>query len=399
MMQLPMVEPLKECLRSKSIFLEETMFISNIEKNFFITFKEINEITVYKNLSLFDIIQMQRLFTFMFLLFWEYIEDNGLKGTDLFWRSILPVFELGAFKDFLAQFFSQKKVNSFFELFAWSPEKNKFFDLQTYPFIMLNEWVILPLGILSNSNLCRNILQATGFRFDSESSQDPIVFAMERCLKEVSSIFRSNLKYSFQGIDGEIDVLAVIDDYIFIFECKNSLHPCSPFELRTTYDYIKKAAKQLSDFQKLWQEELFRDYIAHKIKSQKLPSKLSLCIVTGNRMFPGWREEGYSVRSVHELLNFINSGEFRIHSYDSSAIDENRKTTIFKLWKQTNFNSKDLFKYIEEDFIHKYYFESMIKRETKIQFKDKILTKESYGLDMNKLLKQFIDNFKIVEES
>jgi hypothetical protein len=55
-------------------------------------------------------------------------------------------------------------------------------------------------GILTNSDLCRNVLQSTGFRFDSKSSEYPIVLEMERCLKPVSSIFESNLEYSLRAL-------------------------------------------------------------------------------------------------------------------------------------------------------------------------------------------------------
>ena len=397
-MQLPNAQPLVDILGNRSVFLEEGMIIKQIEKSFFINFGQIDKIAIYKSLSLFDIIKMQRLFVFIFYIFMEYISSNNLFKTKLFWRSVLPVFQINEFKSFLNVFFGEQKTEEVFELLSWRLESQKIFDLQTYPFINIGNWIILPLGVMTNSNLCRNVLQATSFRFDSESSEDPIVLVMEKRLKSVSSILETNLKYSFQGVQGEIDVLAVIDDCLFVFECKNSLHPCNPFELRTTYDYIQKAASQLTRFCNLWQQEPFRQYLTTKIKTQhSLPSKVYSCIVTGNRMFPGLREQGHSVRPIHELCNIIQTGEILLNLYDPYDKGPAQDTITIKLWKEDSFNAKDLISYINEDSLHSCYFNSMRKIENSFQVNKKFLVQESYVFNVDSFLQQLTTNFRVVE--
>jgi hypothetical protein len=258
----------------------------------------------------------------------------------------------------------------------------------------------LPLGILTNSNLCRNLLQAIGFRFDSESSEDPIVLAMEKCLEPNSSITKTNVNYSFNGVKGEIDVLAVIDDCIFIFECKNSLHPCNPFELRTTYDYIQKAANQLNRFCDLWKQESFRQYLVTKIKAgNPLPSQLCMCIVTGNRMFSGLREQGHSVRPIHELCNIIRTGEISLDLYDFSDQRLARESVSIKLWKKDRFSAEDLLNYIQEDSLHKCYFNSMEKFEYSIRLNKNLLVQETYLLNLDSFFQHLVNNFKAISQS
>jgi hypothetical protein len=393
-------QTLREFLDTNSLFLEEEMIFKQLETNLFIDFQTVNEIPVFQSLSLFDIIKVQRLFAFMLLVLTEYMDSNNLFKSKLFWRS-MPVLQANELKDLLASFLGEQKAKEIFELFTWRLESKKRFDLQTYPFINVEDWIVLPLGILTNSDLCRNVLLPTNFRFDSESFEDPIVLEMERCLKPVSSIFETNLKYSFKGIKGEVDVLAVVDNCLFVFECKNSLHPCDIFELRTTYDYIQKAANQLTRFQNLWQQEPFRTYLATtKIKTQShLPSQLCSCIVTGNRMFSGLREQGHSVRPIQELCNIISKGEILLNSYNIYNQDAGKKSINIKitLWKENKLKAEDLLAYIQEDSLHKCYFNSLSISEQTIKLKNKSLVQESYSFSPERFLEQLVDNFRFTE--
>jgi hypothetical protein len=399
-MQFP-TQRLSNFLDTNRLFLEEEMILKQLETNLFIDFQKVKEIPVFQSLSLFDIIKVQRLFAFMLFVLTEYIDSNNLFKSKLFWRS-LPVLQANELKDLLASFWGQQKAKEIFELFTWRLESKKIFDLQTYPFINVEDWVLLPLGILTNSDLCRNVLQSTNFRFDSKSVQDPIVLEMERCLKPVSSIFETNLKYSFKGIKGEVDVLAVVDNCLFVFECKNSLHPCNVFELRTTYDYIQKAANQLTRFQDLWQQEPFRTYLAKKIKTQPhLPSQLCSCIVMGNRMFSGLREQGHSVRPIQELCNIISKGEILLNSYNIYNQDAGKKSINIKikLWKENKLKAEDLLAYIQEDSLHKCYFNSLNRSEQTIKLKNKSLVQESYFFSFERFLEQLVDNFRFTTEN
>jgi len=392
-------QTLSEFLDTNSLFLEEEMILKQLESNLFIDFQKVNKIPVFQSLSLFDIIKVQRLFAFMLFVLREYIDSNKLFKSKLFWRS-MPVLQANELKDLLASFLGEQKAKEIFELFTWRLESKKIFDLQTYPFINVEDWILLPLGILTNSDLCRNVLQSTKFRFDSESVEDPSVLEMERCLKPVSSIFETNLKYSFKGVKGEVDVLAVVDNCLFVFECKNSLPPCNLFELRTTYDYIQKAAAQLTHFQDLWQQEPFRTYLATKIKTQSpLPSQLCSCIVMGNRMFSGLREQGHSVRPIRELCYIISKGEILLNSYNIYDKDAGKKSILikFKLWKEDQLKAEDLLAYIQEDSLHKCYFNSLIRIEKTIKLKNKSLVQESYAFSHERFLEQLVDNFRFTE--
>ena len=94
---------------------------------------------------------------------------------------------------------------------------------------------------------------------------EPTVKALVDAFSEHSANVQSQIKYRWSDVDGEIDLIALIDGQLFIMECKSSIVPCNVFEVRTSYDYILNGATQLDKFQKFWEDVAFREYMAAKL--------------------------------------------------------------------------------------------------------------------------------------
>lgn len=383
-------------ITNNNLFAEEEIIINLISKELFLDLSQIKQIKFYKDLSLFDVIKFQRFFAVLFHAFFAYVSSENLTNSKLFWRSILPVFKKDELLTVLGYFFEKTKVTQLLELLTWDSSSANVFDIQYQPILGINEWRIIPIGILSKSHLARNALQSTRYRFDSEASDDPIGKILEDALKPISSFVQRNFSYSFNGRKAEIDVIAVIDNHLFVFECKNSLHPTSPFELRTSYDYIKKGSNQLSYFSAFWEEETFIDYIATKTKTKSLTT-LHTCIVTGNRMFSGWKEQGHSIRTIYELQNFISSGKIsaQLLDLDVKTLD----TQAISLWKGTVFSADDLVDYIDKDSLHNLYFDSMIKTEAETSFGNIKIVQYKYNLDATNFLQKVFSKFRLISTS
>lgn len=387
------LDKLAKIIRSNQLFVEEMIRISILEKELFIDMKQIYGENFYKELKLIDIIRFQRLFLFLFWAFATYITSGNLSSSKLFLRSTLPVFERKQFLDLLVYFWGAKKAEQLLEILSWDTDSKEIFDVQHHPILCIANWIILPLGILGHSNLLRNVLQSTGYRFDSDSSNDPLGKLIEESIKPISSFFAKDIPYKFNGQKGEIDVIAVIDNYLFVFECKNSLHPTSPFELRTSYDYIRKGAKQLTKFCNLWKEQSFRDYLGTNL-NYSLPSELYTCIITGNRMFSGWREQGHNIRPIYELRNIIQSGKFSTNLLDLP--DKTLEKLSFRVWKGDTFSVEYLIDYINGDSLHQCYFDSMISTKEEIRINNVTISKKTYALDVKKFLQEVVKKFEIV---
>jgi len=389
-------DEISKLITNNNLFAEEEIIINLISKELFLDLSQIKRIKFYKELSLFDVIKFQRFFAVLFHAFFAYISSENLTNSKLFWRSILPVFKKDELLTVLGCFFERTKVTQLLELLTWDSSSTNVFDIQYQPILGINEWRIIPLGILSKSHLARNALQSTRYRFDSEASDDPVGKFLEDALKSVSSFVQRSFSCSFNSKKSEIDVIAAIGNHLFVFECKNSLHPTSPFELRTSYDYIKKGAKQLSYFSTFWEEETFRDYIATKTKTQGL-TELHTCIVTGNRMFSGWKEQGHSIRTIYELRNFIDSGQIsaQLLDLDIKSLD----TQAISLWKGTAFSVEDLVDYIEKDSLHTLYFDSMIKKESETSFGNISIIQYKYDLNATQFLQKASSKFRLISTS
>ncbi|MBC1239561.1 hypothetical protein, partial [Nostoc sp. 2RC] len=339
-------------------------------------------------------IKLQRFFSILLIALFGYIESNKLLNSKLFWRSIIPTFEKSYFLNILQDLFGQTKAQELLELLSWNPHSKQIFDIQYHPILSLDDSIILPLGIFCNSNFARNVLQSSRYRFDSDDSNDPVGKLLEEALKPVSSFVQRNVSYSYKNTNGEIDVIAIIENRLFIFECKNSLHPTSPFELRTSYDYIIKGAKQLNKFKTLWEQENFQNYISTRFNFS-IPTQIYRCIVTGNRMFCGWQEQGNNIIPIYELINVINTGKISVKEFD---IDENTLEGItFKLWSQDTFRVNDLIDYIENNSLSQCYFDSMISQEKYISIGNINLTKNRYVLDVQKFIQEASSKFRLVD--
>jgi len=389
--KIPLTKELIDFLKRDEVFLEEMSTISFLQKALLIDLDKIKNVEICSGLCLFDVLKLQRLFAFLFLCFNAYIDSENLRKSKLFWRSILPVFTSDELHNLLSTFFGEQKSIQMIELLTWKSTSKIRFDIQTLPLINKGNEFILPLGILAGSNLFRNILQSTGFRFDANSSSDPIGNILQDVFSPVSSFFKTNVGYSFNGEEGDIDVITVIDGNTFIFECKNSLHPTNPFEMRTSYNYIETGASQLNKITGLWNTSGFIEYLRKKL-GYEIPSNLCRAIVTGNQIFSGLRNDGYAVRYLHELCNIVRTGKISIKV---TSLDEKVTRSVdFKIWQSDTFTSQDLVEYIEKDSIHQCYFNAMISREIKVQIKNTSLTRKTYALNLEKLCQEFESKFK-----
>ena len=392
-LQVPDAPFLREMLSGEALFKEEAIQLSIIEKELLLTKEQIYKKPFSGSLTIFDIIKFQRFFRFLLWSFKRYIEKNKLQSSPLFYKSLIPINRNTAFRDQMARVFEKTKAQELLDLFTWSPESSSVFDIQTQPIVKCGEWIALPMGVLAESNLVRNILILLKFRFDSESAIDPIGNELERVFKTTACPFKRNISYRYNNQEGEIDFLYLSGNHLFLCECKNSLHPCNPFELRTSYDYIRKAASQLSKLTQLFNDLQFRLHI-ESLSGITFPPTVNLhtCIVSGNRMFSGLVESGHPVRPVYEMCNFITSGNMRVHT--TSARPSGGTTTDFSLWASDHFTPDDLVAYLSINPLYSSRFDAMHPCYKELQIKYTKLVYETYILNSEEQIANFKQSYK-----
>ena len=284
-----------------------------------------------------------------------------------------------ALDDLLGMVLKPEAAKEFRNLFRWPPNSDNVpshFDIQYRPLLNTgNEWQ-LPIFILCSSDLYRAAFILTGERpgAGENMNENKLVNAFI----EAGHLADSSIKLKSGGnVVGEIDVAALIDDTLLILECKDPLLPCSMFELRTSLDHCEKASKQLDRILVVLKQTTQREYILSRLSATgRSINHVVTGIVTGNRLFTGWRVGAHLVTSPGTLMNFIRSGEIRF--LDKTA-------PMRKPGRLTADAIQDYFagKY------HQHIFAAMIPVKQKIELGRRRLELDSYALDLLQLCQQF----------
>lgn len=264
---------------------------------------------VTEGVTLRDVLRFQRLMKFLIRSLSQFVQARSLLGSACYYRSLVAALKEEDAHKQISEATGVSNAAALLNLLSWSPGCNTLYDAQYRPLLRTQGWYLLPIAVAGESNLLRNVLQTTRFRFDRPSDVDPVSDLLRDAFAEQGVQTRKQVKFNFQGQRGDIDVLAVLDGRLFAFECKNSLHPCNVYELRQSYDYVRKAAWQLTRLQRLFKHPTFREQLSASTGLRiKECACLVTCVVTGNRMFSGWLMDGHPIRPVYELLNTVRGG-------------------------------------------------------------------------------------------
>jgi hypothetical protein len=94
-----------------------------------------------------------------------------------------------------------------------------------------------------------------------------------------------------------------------VFEAKNTLVPCSWFELRTTWDALEKAAEQLDRHATALADATVRSRLSKRLGMDVAAARITTCIVVAHPLLSGSRVLGHPVRQCDVVCNFVASGE------------------------------------------------------------------------------------------
>ena len=384
--KIPLIPEILSIFQDEGIYSEEWADINITQKNLFVNDEEFRSKEIAPGITLLDVLRFQRVFRLLAVAFQKYSESEGLLDSPTYFRSLIPVFDPKSI-DFLFTLLGKERTEGILEMFKWDPNSKKVFDIQYQPFVQVGKILLAPMGLISRSNLPRNALQQTGFRFDSESESDPIGDLLDVAFEGLAQTVRST-KYSFAQHHGEIDFLIFLPPTLFAFECKNSLHPCTPFELRQTWNYIQTAVIQLNRFRDLWQVESFRHLILSRLKiTIDEPVELATGIIMGTRMFAGYEPNGHPIRPVHETCNVVTGGSMTM-VVDGLFVRDELKTgkLHFTYCAGRKVQREDLLRYLSHQSLYGPAFKAMKSAQRITHFGGHSVFKETFLWSYNDFL-------------
>lgn len=381
--RVKMPEPLFEKLVENfilpdTLFEEEIIYLSLTFKEQLLTFEDLEKINLKTNLTLGEFLKIQRVFIIFYLFFSEGIYKVEKIKTDILLRSLIPSFTEEDLYTLLQKVFPIEKIEDFLDLVCWDPGMDYIFDLQYHPILYFEDYFIIPLSVFTHSNSIRNAYASEYKRNNkellSDGKVDPLVNALILSLKNAGIECYTQINIG----STDIDVVAVYDKVLFVFECKQSLLPVSIFDLRTTFDYVKKAEKQID----LIKQDFDEGNLIKKIE-QKTNTNIGEitnihgAIILSNRLFNG-NTFKYAVRNIHEVTNMINKGEIRTDKGE------------FYLWPEKKLTSQFLTDYLSlENEVYDLLFNSLSKRTLTYDLLKPNIEFSTYFLDiksaMNKM--------------
>jgi len=380
---------IEKFIKPNELFREELIYLSSIFKEQLLNPIELEKIRIKDHLTLGEFVKIHRIFTIFYLLFAKEIYKKEKIETKLLLRSLIPVYPADLFYEFMEKLLPTRKIDSFLDIVCWEPGLDKVFDLQYHSILFFNNHFLIPLSIFANSNKIRN-LYASEYKQNnsqllSDGEIDPLVD------KLCASLAYASLEYYSQTSIGstDIDVFVIYGNTLFVFECKHTLHPASTFDLRTTYDYIKKAESQLD----LTIAEFYNGNLTEKIKriyGLELVGivRIQGVIVLSNRLFNG-NIFRYPVRNINEIDNMINRGTMRT------------KDGEFWLWREKKLTISFLINYFSLDNeLVQLLYDSLSKITLTYEFVRPVIKFDTYVLEVqgaNLRMKEFTDNLEKAE--
>lgn len=391
---LPNLPPLIELLDFNGPFLEEFSLLHGaLIDNFQLPGNAMLQVS--EHLWIMDLFKAQRLFNLIDTLFRKKLEtvDDAVKRRVLELRSTVMVVTRSDLQRMLQVVMSAEKAQELISLLSLPTTNstagaNVYIDVQYRPFMhSLNskdDYIAIPPAIMGKSNLVRSIMHASGIKGATAAADDPMQVAVAAALREAGFLVRESFVFNING-KRETDIFCYRDGVLFVIECKNAYHPCSPHELRNSYDLVLKAKEQLG-IRAQWLAEPGNQMRLFKALGWKsdAPARVRTCVVTANRVFSGYRCGAHPVRQAHELINVL------VRGYVGRGSGE----APLRFWRAEAFEVADLLDYLDGKSVLLTQHAAMASARRGITLKDRRLEFAQFVMDlagMGRLLEESFD--------
>lgn len=326
------------------LYDEDVAMLNYLEKELVMSDNDVFTRKITENADVLDTVVFHRLFSSYYMHYLVVAE----RSDD--YRNIINSMGVMMSKDELCDLLDcmvndRQKTEELVDLLTY---KGGRFDIQYTPFLPMGGLLCIPVITCAVSNVVRNSIaymyqqnDKNVFYFDSGKELEQKCSELFCKYKNIFEV-RTGLSIEYKKKKSDIDVLAVTDNEIFIIECKNPLLPTDAFSMRSTYDCLEKANKQLNFTKSALSDKEFCDKYFKSIGIECKKRKVYTCIMLGNRLFTGYRGLEHPVRNIHIFKMLMESGKITFNLLDKT-IDEKR------IWRKDVFQKEDLLDFLSED--------------------------------------------------
>lgn len=368
-------------------FNEEADTLTHIAKELNMTIDETINKKITLSSTIGDVILFQRYFMLLNAIISKRLFMDKDKHKII--NSLIPTMKLEILQQILSIFLgSFKKAEELLCLFTYN--KNYKLDLQYTPFIQRGNNILFPNNLLTKSRLVRNVIAHSHLIKNQIVNDDfglePLVTLCANKFRELGCTVVENYKYTYKRRQGEVDLIVILGENIILIECKAPLTPINNFELRSSFDHIRKAEKQLDSSLLAFSDRSFINQFLKRYNIQKMNYNLKTCIVFGSRLFTGYNGLRHSIRNIYELDMFLSNGIIMSHNKS------------LRLWRQDTPTEEEILNFISNECVfYELAFNSMEESYLTLKVKDREIIFETYGLNMVKLLQAYDEEYISVD--
>jgi hypothetical protein len=229
---------------------------------------------------------------------------------------------------------SKQHLPAFLDLISAQVGKLGHYDIQYRPFLRINP-TVLPLSsgekrtppevvhasaIVASANITSNVQRAHGIRI--KTNAEAFVSVAAAILGATFKNVRTNVPIKLGADRTDVDVFLLTDRAVYLFECKHSMTPAGPHELRDPWQDIGHGVRQLKLATAILSERL-HEYLAglfpgtRKEQSQRL--QIRSCVLCSHRVFSGLEIEGIPIRDLASLGLILGDAVVAMGSKDESG--------------------------------------------------------------------------------
>jgi hypothetical protein len=254
-----------------------------------------------------------------------------------------------------------ERAREFLSLVAANVNSLGYYDLQYRPFLQIAgvdvpevnfrspmEFVLVP-AVVATANVLRNVQISNKVRLADLPQQ--FVETVAHLLQQHFTYVTINRRV--KTIEGatDVDVVLLHNEDLVLFECKHSVFPSEPHEVRDVWEDIEKGVRQLQlAASVLADPNRCRDYLAgwfpNRGPKTPIPVRVVPCVISSHRVFSGIHHSGIAIRDYASLAHLTTEGiVFMGH------VEEDGSTLLhrFRVTEAEGFSARDLLDYLSPE--------------------------------------------------
>lgn len=358
-------------LASDQYFLEDVfqMLQLSVEDYDDLTTEPFDVVPGVRSIDLFKVTRLFALMSYVMQQELSKINDSACKQM-LTLNSVIPVLRREQLVAVLRCVLTEGQAEHVLDLLTLDSDREHI-DLQYTPFIRVQNTIAVAPSVIANSNLVRNIVCANKANDARLGDDDPMQRAVAEALGDAGFLVGVETSVKIEGAKRDTDIVAYRDGMLYLFECKNAYHPCSPHEMRNSYEHIKTAGKQLTLRQTWFGQREHQEKLWSKLGwSVPAPLNIRTGVLIANRVFTGAVIEGHPVRQAHEFINMVLRGSIRSEGGS------------YRFWLGDTLTTADVDRYLGNEGLLKDHFDALKPIRFEHCFGTKTLAVDSWYFDL-----------------